>query len=90
MPCLVILLALLIPRVVIVLLLLLTTWFDGIFATWLIPLVGFLFLPTTLLWYSAVQHWWHGVWSAGPVIGLVIAFLIDVSPHRGGWRRKRT
>jgi hypothetical protein len=89
LPCLLILLALLIPRVVIILLWLFTYWFSGLFATGLVPVLGFIFLPTTLLWYTATQHWWHGVWTAGPVIGLIVAFLIDVSPHRGGWRRKR-
>ncbi len=89
MPCLLILVALVTPRLLILLLWLFTRWFDGVFATWLLPLLGFLFLPTTLLWYTAVRHWWHGVWSIGPVVGLVIAILIDVSPHRAGWWRRR-
>jgi hypothetical protein len=89
MPCLLFLLALLIPRAVIVLLWLFTNWFGGVFHTWLVPVLGLLFLPTTLLWYSAVQHWWGGIWTAVPVIGLVITFLIDVSPHRASWWRRR-
>ena len=89
MPCLLGLLALLIPRVIIVLLWLFSNWFSGVFATLLIPVLGFLFLPTTLLWYSVVQNGWHGVWSFWPVVGIVIAFFIDVSPHKGGrWRRR--
>jgi len=50
------------------------------------PLLGFIFLPTTLLWYTAVQHWFGGQWTLGPVVGLVIALAIDVSPAR---RRRR-
>ncbi|CAN5328737.1 hypothetical protein BH23GEM4_BH23GEM4_12410 [soil metagenome] len=53
------------------------------FASLLWPVVGFLFLPTTLLWYSAVQHWFGGVWSTVPVIGLVVSLAIDVSPAAG-------
>jgi hypothetical protein len=88
MPCLFAILALLTPRLVIALLWLFTNWFHGAFhapfASPLVPMVlGFVFLPTTLLWYVAVQHWFGGHWTAGPVIGLVVALLIDVSPASG-------
>jgi len=86
MPCLLALLALVTPRLVIVLLWLVTHWFDGLFRTALWPILGFLFLPTTLLWYTAVQHWFNGQWTLWPVVGIVVALLIDVSPA-GGKRR---
>ena len=88
MPCFLAVLALLTPRVVIALLWFFTRWFDGIFPSLLWPVLGFLFLPTTLLWYAAVQHWFGGQWTMWPVIGLVVALLIDVSPA-GGRRRAR-
>ena len=87
MPCLLTILALAVPRLVIVLLWLFSGWFSGIFTSWIWPVLGFLFLPTTLLWYSAVQHWFGGVWSFGPILGLIVAVLIDVSPS--GRRRRR-
>jgi hypothetical protein len=87
MGCLFALLALITPRVVIVLVWLFTHWFRGAFNTVLWPLLGFIFLPTTLLWYTAVQHWFGGQWTLWPVVGLVIALAIDVSPARR--RRKR-
>jgi hypothetical protein len=80
MPCLLAFIALLAPRVVIVLLWFFSDWFVGMFATPLWPILGFLFLPTTLLWYSAIQHWWAGVWGLWPVVGLIIALVIDTSP----------
>lgn len=83
MPCIVAVLALLAPRVVIVLLWFFTSWFDGVFDTLLWPILGFIFLPTTLLWYTAVQHWFGGEWLLWPVAGLVIALLIDLSPASG-------
>ncbi len=91
MSCLLILLALVTPRLVMVLLWLLTHWFDGLFATPLWPVLGFIFLPTTLLWYTAVQHWYGGSFTGfWPIAGLVIALLIDLSPaHRGGRRNRR-
>ncbi|HXM37945.1 MAG TPA: hypothetical protein VN908_04700 [Gemmatimonadales bacterium] len=82
MPLLLALLALFTPRIAIVLLWLFTNWFDGLFASSLWPILGFIFLPTTLLWYTAVQYWFGGVWSLWPIVGLVISLAIDVSPVR--------
>jgi hypothetical protein len=89
MPCLLALFALAAPRLVIACLFFLTTWFNGLFPSLLYPVLGFIFLPTTLLWYTAVVHWFGGQWTLWPVIGLIIALIIDVSPasHR---RRVRT
>lgn len=82
MPFLLALLALLAPRIFIVLLWATTSWFDGLFTNSMWPILGWIFLPTTLLWYTAVQHWFGGVWSVWPIIGLIIALAIDVSPAR--------
>lgn len=90
MPCLFAILALGAPRVVVVILWLFTHWFSGIFHIALWPVLGFIFLPTTLLWYTAVQHWWGGQWSLIPIIGIVIALLIDLSPATSRRRRAYT
>lgn len=83
MPCLFALLALITPRIVVLVLWFFTNWFRGLFDSLLWPVLGFVFLPTTLLWYSAVQRWFGGQWTLWPVVGLVIALMIDVSPSRG-------
>jgi len=57
MPCLFALLALLAPRLVLFLLWFFTTWLTGVVSRPLWLILGFIFLPTTLLWYSVVQHW---------------------------------
>ena len=88
MPCLFAVLALLTPRLLVALLWLFTRWFDGIFSSLLWPVLGLIFLPTTLLWYTAVQHWFAGQWTLWPVVGLVLALLIALSP--AGGRRRRT
>jgi hypothetical protein len=90
MPCLVVLLAIAAPRVTIVVLYFFTTWFRGIFDTALWPVLGFFFLPATLLWYTAVQHWWGGQWSLWPIVGIVIALMIDVSPAKHRRRPRRS
>jgi hypothetical protein len=86
MPLIGILFGLLVPRLVIIGLWLLTPWFEGIFTTPLWPVLGFIFLPTTLLWYSAVLNWFGGDWTLLPIIGIVVAILVDLAPA-GGRRR---
>jgi hypothetical protein len=88
MPCLLALLALAAPRLVVFVLWFFTNWFRGVFNSVLWPILGFFFLPTTLLWYTAVQHWWGGQWTLWPVVGIVIALAIDLSPAKGRSRRK--
>jgi len=82
MPLLIVLLALLLPRIVVVWLYLFTDWFSSLFANALWPILGFIFLPTTLLWYTVVQHWFGGQWGIIPVVGLIIALVMDVFPAR--------
>jgi hypothetical protein len=88
MPCLFAVFALLTPRLLIVVLWFFSTWFTGIFDSWLWPVLGFIFLPTTLLWYAAVHHWFGGQWVLWPIVGLIVALMIDISPAGGRRRRK--
>ena len=88
MPCLFAVFALLTPRLLIVVLYVFTSWFTGIFQSLLWPLLGLIFLPTTLLWYTAVHHWFGGQWSLWPIVGLIVALMIDVSPAGGRKRPK--
>lgn len=88
MPCLFAVFTLLTPRIFIAVLWFFTRWFDGVFTTILWPILGFIFLPTTLLWYSAVHRWFDGQWTFWPIVGLVVALAIDVSP--AGGRRRRS
>ena len=85
--CFLALLAFFFPRIVVILLWIFSHWFEGVFDTVLWPILGFIFLPTTLLWYVTVQHWYGGEWSFIPIAGIVIALIIDVSPAKA--RRKR-
>jgi hypothetical protein len=87
MPCFAVLIALLTPRFLILLLWLFTTWFKGIFATALWPVLGFILLPTTLLWYTAVQNWWGGHWGLLQIFGLIMALMLDTSPASARRRR---
>lgn len=87
MPCLFVLLAFAVPRLVAVLLWLFTTWFSGVFPNLLWPVLGFIFMPTTMLWYTAVVNWFGGQWTLWPVAGMVIAVMLDLSQSQGARRR---
>ena len=87
MPCLLAAFALATPRLTLLALWFLQAWFRELFPNLLWPILGFVFLPTTLIWYAVVQQWFGGEWTLWPIVGLVIALAIDVSP--AGGRRKR-
>lgn len=78
MPCLVLALGLIAPRIAIVLLWFFTNWFVGVFETALWPVLGFLFMPVSLLWYSVVFNFFGGEWTIVPTIGMIIAVLVDI------------
>ncbi len=89
MGCLLIALALLLPRVAIVLLFLFTRLFDGVFTTWLWPLLGFIFLPYTLLAYTAAVVNTGGAITPGWLVLIVIAIVVDVGHWERGYRFRR-
>ena len=82
MPCFLVVLALSVPRLVCALLYVFTDWFVGVVQPPVLGILAFLFLPTTLLWFTAVQHWYHGAWGPWQIAGIVGAVLLDVGPLR--------
>jgi hypothetical protein len=87
-PCLLALLALATPRLVILGLWFVTPWFRGMFDFALWPILGFVFAPITLLWYSAVQHWYGGHWGTWQLVGVAVALILDGVPARLLGKRK--
>lgn len=82
MPLLLGLIGLFAPRFLIILLWIFSNWFEGVFETKLWPILGFIFLPLTLLWYSAVTNWFYGDWNWWKVIVLIVAIIADLSSER--------
>jgi hypothetical protein len=84
--CLVILLALISPRLALIALWLFGDLLSRAFDSWLLPLIGFFVLPWTTLAYA-------GLWSSSnDVTGLewllvILAFLVDLGAFAGGRRR---
>ena len=74
-----VLIALFLPRLVAVYLYFFTSWFQGVFETHLWPILGFLFMPYTMLWYSAVINWYYGEWGFWQIVVLIIAIIADFS-----------
>ena len=87
MPCLVLAIALFFPRVVIALLYFLSHYFVGVFQTALYPLLGFLFLPLTLLAYTFLTKSGHQADAVYYGV-LLIAVLLDLGLLGGGARRR--
>jgi hypothetical protein len=79
MPILVALLGLALPRVTIFFVWLFSHWFTGVFDNRLIPILGFIFLPYTLLWYTTVINWFGGNWGLWQVLLLGLAIIIDLA-----------
>lgn len=87
MPCLLLLLVLLFPRIAVALLYFFTTYFSGVFATALIPFLGFLFLPLTLLAYTYLTKAAQPV-DAFYLLVMFVAVIVDLGLLGGGARRR--
>jgi hypothetical protein len=89
MPCFFALLAIAFPRVAIVLLWLLTGFFNGIYQTVIIPLLGFLFLPLTLIVYTYLQRTNPGAITTQGLVFIFVAVVLDLGLLGGGSVRRR-
>ncbi|MFT7120192.1 MAG: hypothetical protein ACJAZ9_000362 [Neolewinella sp.] len=85
MSCLYILLGFCAPRVVVALLYVFTDWWSNAFDSTLWPLLGFLFMPLTVLWYGVSEAYYPGTVQT---IGLVIAVLLDLGIIGKGAKNK--
>lgn len=86
MPILIALSTLFFPRAVVLYLKFLTGWFSTITLGWVWLILGFVFAPLTLLWYTVVMNWYGGVWGLFEKILFVVAIIIDLG---GGVRAMR-
>lgn len=88
MPCLLLVLILSFPRVAIALLYLFTNFFRGVYDSALIPLLGFIFLPFTLLAYTYLTSVKQPT-DAFYLVVMFIAVIADLGMTGGGIRRRR-
>ena len=89
MPCLLALLAVAFPRIAIVLLWLFSNFFTGVYHGIIIPVLGFLFLPLTLIVYTYLQKTQGGALTTSSLIFLLIAVILDLGLIGGGTYGRR-
>jgi hypothetical protein len=88
MPCLVVLLALLSPRLALFAVFLFSDLLSRAFDSWFLPLLGFFLLPWTTLAYALM-------WSSGNRVEgfewfiVVLAFVFDMGSYMGGRNERR-
>lgn len=86
--CLIALLAASAPRLALILIWLFTDWIGRAFDSFIIPLLGFIFLPLTTVLYVLFVP---GGLSTFEIILLVVGVIIDLGSYGGGayGRRRR-
>ena len=89
MSCLLIGIALLVPRIVLFFIWLLTHWIKAAFDGWLLPLLGFLLMPYTTLAYMATMLNNNHAVSGGWWALIIIAAIVDVSHCGSGHAARR-
>jgi hypothetical protein len=83
------------PRLVLILVWLFSNYLQTVYATWIWPVLGFVFLPLTTLAYAFAMHFGRFAWTPIGVAAVVTAVLIDLgllrtgSSSRGRSRRAR-
>jgi hypothetical protein len=77
------------PRILVLILFFFTGWFRDSFDGYLLPFLGFLFLPITLLWYGIVQYYYAGAWTMVPMVGIILAVLLDLGLIGKGARKRK-
>jgi hypothetical protein len=83
MGCLVLLLAVAVPRFVMVVLWIFSDYLSRAYGTWIWPLIGFFVLPTTTLAYAIAQNSFAGSRGTGAVL-VAIGLFVDLGLVGGG------
>lgn len=88
MPCFLVVLIVLFPRIAIALLYFFTTFFNGVYDNLIVPIVGFLVLPLTLIAYTYLAKTHHPVDTTFLVV-MILAVVLDLGLLGGGYRSRR-
>jgi hypothetical protein len=84
-----ILLAFFTPRIVLFILWLFTNYLSRAYDSFLVPFLGFLFLPATTLAYAIAQNELGGLNGLGLIVVLV-GLAVDIGLLGGGARQRRS
>jgi hypothetical protein len=83
-----ILLAFFTPRIVLFVLWLFTDYLSRAYDGWVLPLLGFIFLPATTLGYAVAENEFGGLNGLG-IVALLIGLAVDVGLLGGGARQRQ-
>jgi hypothetical protein len=86
--CVLVLLAFVGPRAALVLLWLFTNYLSRAYDAFLLPFLGFLFLPWTTLAYAVAQNDLGGLNGLGLIV-VILGVLADIGVLGGGARQRR-
>jgi hypothetical protein len=89
MPCILAVLILAFPRVALVLMFLFSNYLQRAYHGFIVPVLGFFFLPITTIAYAWLVN------TKTPIEGvyvfvLILAVLLDAGSFGGGWRRRHS
>jgi hypothetical protein len=88
MPCLLVFVILMFPRIALVLLFFFSNYIERAYHGILLPLLGFIFLPLTTIVYAWMIN--NNVPTAGiNLLWLIIAVIIDLGSLGGGYSSRR-
>ncbi len=88
MPCCLVLIALVAPRLALALVFLFSDYLGRAYDTWIVPCLGFLFLPLTTLAYAwAINS--RGSVQGFALVVVILAVLIDLGIVGGSARQRR-
>ena len=89
MCCVLILLAFFTPRIVLFILWIFTNYLSRAYEGFLLPFLGFVFLPATTLAYAIAQNELGGLSGLGLIVVLV-GLAVDIGLLGGGARQRRS
>ena len=89
MGCILVIIALAVPRVLMFIAFLLTNWFGRAFETRLWPLMGFVFMPYTTLAYVAAMLNNNQALDGGWLALFMLAIVVDVTHWGSGGQTYR-
>ena len=88
MPCLLLIAILAFPRLVLAVLFFFSNYLERAYHGFLLPLLGFLFLPLTTLAYAFAMHYGGMQWTPIGTATVVTAVLVDLGLFRTSSRRR--
>lgn len=77
------------PRVAMVFMALFSSMFDGAFPNWIVPVIGWFFIPYATLSYVLLWNWEHHHLNVFSWFLVGLAFFVDLLNLFGGYRQRQ-